>query len=341
MKKSQHKRILLPAFLFFAIIPIAMFMAASFGAVQVSPADCFLLILNKLGIGPAPEVSPNVNYIFFQLRLPRVIMAVLGGAALAVCGCVFQSIFRNPICDPYILGISSGASLGAAVAFVLGWNVFVFGVTLSALVTALLTLALIFAITRGQHRSTYSLLLVGVALNFFLSAVITLIMVLHQESMHKIMFWTMGSLANAGWSEVMIVALGFITIIFALFYISKDLNLIQLGEETAKTLGVNTRRVTMLALALSSLLIAIVVSFCGVIGFVGLVIPHIVRLLVGSDCRRMMLYSLFAGAVFLLLADTIARTIALPSGLPVGSITAIVGGPYFIFLLLRGKREYL
>ena len=337
MKKSQYKRILLPAFLFFAVIPIAMFIAASIGAVQVSPADCFLLILNKLGIGPAPEVSPNINYIFFQLRLPRVIMAVLGGAALAVCGCVFQSIFRNPICDPYILGISSGASLGAAMAFVLGWNVFVFGVTLSALVTALLTLAVIFAITRGRRRTTYSLLLVGVALNFFLSAVITLIMVMHQESMHKIMFWTMGSLANAGWSEVMIVALGFITIIFALFYISKDLNLIQLGEETAKTLGVNTRRTTMLALALSSLLIAVVVSFCGVIGFVGLVIPHIVRLLVGADCRKMMLYSLLAGAVFLLIADTLARTIALPSELPVGSITAIIGGPYFIFLLLRER----
>ena len=140
---------------------------------------------------------------------------------------------------------------------------------------------------------------------------------------------------------MLIVSSGFVVVLFLLFYFSKDLNLLQLGDETAKSLGVDTQRVTLIALTLASLLIALVVSFCGVIGFVGLVVPHIVRLVVGAGCRKMMFWSLFVGALFLLLADTIARTVAIPAELPVGSVTALIGGPYFIFLLLNNKRGNL
>ena len=249
---------------------------------------------------------------------------------------MFQSIFRNPICDPYILGISSGASLGAAIAIIIGWDAFVFGITLPALATAILTLLLIMGIARlrGRH-STQTLLLTGIALNFFISAVITMLMVLNQKEMHQIFFWTMGSVATVSWREIACLLPVMAVVILLLYWHAKDLNILQLGTETAQSLGVDARRVTYVTLIASSVLIAVVVSFCGVIGFIGLIVPHIARLIFGSDNRHLFTYSLFFGAFFLLIADTLARTLAAPSELPVGSITALAGAPYFIYLLLR------
>ena len=265
-------------------------------------------------------------------------MSVLAGASLAICGGVFQSIFRNPVCDPYILGISSGASLGAAIAFILGWDALVFGITLPALVTALLTLLLILGIARlkGKHN-TNTLLLIGIALNFFISAVITLLVVVNQKEMHKIYFWTMGSLTHVGWLEIVWLIPVMVVCIGILFYYSKALNIMQVGEETAQTMGIDTRRTTYAVLITSSVLISVVVSFCGSIGFIGLIMPHVARLLFGSNNRRLFTYSLFFGAFFLLVADTLARTIAAPAELPVGSITALAGAPYFIYLVLRKR----
>ena len=263
-------------------------------------------------------------------------MSLLAGASLGICGCVFQSIFRNPICDPYILGISSGASLGAAIAIIIGWDAFVFGITLPALATAILTLLLIMGIARlrGRHN-TQTLLLTGIALNFFISAVITMLMVLNQKEMHQIFFWTMGSVATVSWREIACLLPVMAVVILLLYWHAKDLNILQLGTETAQSLGVDARRVTYVTLIASSVLIAMVVSFCGVIGFIGLIVPHIARLIFGSDNRHLFTYSLFFGAFFLLIADTLARTLAAPSELPVGSITALAGAPYFIYLLLR------
>ncbi len=338
MKKKS--RILIPI-LFLCIIFILILIAISIGVAQVSYKEIGTIILAKLGIGNSDFISTNNQFIVWELRLPRVLVSVLAGASLAICGAVFQSIFRNPICDPYILGISSGASLGAAVAFILGWDIFFLGISFPALISALLTLLIIIFIAKISHQqSTYTLLLTGIAINFLISAIITFIMVIYQQSMQKIIFWTMGSFSAIGWNDLLLLFPFMIIIIFFLFFYAKDLNIIQLGSDLAKSLGVDTEKTTLITLILASLLIAVIVSLCGVIGFVGLIVPHIARILVGNNTRSVFVYSLFIGAIFMLIADTIARTVAIPSELPVGSITALIGAPYFIFLLLRKKNIY-
>ncbi len=319
-----------------AVIVAGILIAASIGVIQIPFSNVIKIILAQLGLADGEGLAHTEMVTIWELRLPRILMSLTAGASLAICGAVFQSIFRNPICDPYILGISSGASLGAATAFILGWDTFLFGITLPALATALLTLLVIMGIARlSRQKTTHTLLLTGIAINFLISAVITLLMVVNQKEMHKIIFWTMGSCAGTTWNDILFLLPFLIIIAIVLLYYAKDLNIMQLGTDTAQTLGVNVRAVTYITLITSSLLIAVVVAICGVIGFIGLIIPHAVRLMVGSDNRRVFSYSLLLGALFLLIADTLARTIAVPAELPVGSITAIAGAPYFIFLLLK------
>ena len=333
MRKTS--RILFPL-LSIAVIVVGILIAASIGVVKIPFPNILKIIFAQLGLADGTGLAHTEVVTIWELRLPRILMSLTAGAALAICGAVFQSIFRNPICDPYILGISSGASLGAATAFILGWDAFLFGITLPALVTALLTLLVIMGIARLSHqRTTHTLLLTGIAINFLISAVITLLIVVNQKEMHKIIFWTMGSCAGTTWNDILFLLPFLIVIAIVLLYYAKDLNIMQLGTDTAQTLGVNVKAVTYVTLIASSLLIAVVVAICGVIGFIGLIIPHAVRLMVGSDNRRVFGYSLLLGALFLLIADTLARTIAIPAELPVGSITAIAGAPYFIFLLLK------
>jgi iron complex transport system permease protein len=334
--RRDGSHIFLP-FLLGALLLLAAGSCIFIGAVHIPAKAVIAGFLQKAGIQSAAVADQSFyDTILWQLRLPRIVVSLLAGASLALCGCVFQSIFRNPVCDPYMLGISSGASLGAAVAFLLGLDTLVFGVTLPALATALLTLFLIMGISAMQRRqSTQTLLLIGIALNFLISAVITLLMVINRQEMQKIFFWTMGSVASATWTDAICICITLTLVALVLFYYAKDLNIIQLESDAARTLGVDTQRATHVTLIAASVLTAVVVSFCGVIGFIGLIVPHITRLIFGSDNRRLFTYSLFFGAFFLLIADTLARTLAAPSELPVGSITALAGAPYFIFLLLR------
>lgn len=320
------------------ILLFCMLLAAGIGVIPVPVKVVLQSLGQKIGLFQDIQIADYYNVTLWQLRIPRIVMSVLAGAALAICGGVFQSIFRNPVCDPYILGISSGASLGAAIAFILGWDAVLFGITLPALITALLTLFMILGIARlkGKHN-TNTLLLIGIALNFFISAMITLMIVMNQKEMHKIYFWTMGSLTHVSWFEIAWLVPTMIICISILFYCSKYLNIMQVGSETAHTLGIDTRKTTYIVLITSSVLISVVVAFCGSIGFIGLIMPHVARLLVGSNNRRLFTYSLFFGAFFLLIADTLARTIAAPAELPVGSITALAGAPYFIYLVLRKR----
>jgi len=321
-----------------AVLLIAMLVAAGIGVIPIPVKVVLQSIGQKIGLFRDIQISDYHQITLWQLRLPRIVMSVLAGASLAVCGGVFQSVFRNPVCDPYILGVSSGASIGAAVAFILGWDTVVFGVTLPALVTALLTLLIILGIARikGKHN-TNTLLLIGIALNFLISALITLLVVVNQKEMQKIYFWTMGSLTHVSWVEIAWLIPIMAVCISILFYHAKALNIMQVGTETAQTLGIDTQRTTYIVLITSSVLISVVVSFCGSIGFIGLIMPHVARILFGSNNRRLFTYSLFFGAFFLLVADTLARTIAAPAELPVGSITALAGAPYFIYLVLRKK----
>ena len=276
--------------------------------------------------------------IFWRLRLPRVLMSVLVGAVLSVCGAAYQSIFRNPLTDPYVLGVSSGASLGAAVAILLGLEAWLLGVGACALATGLLTIVVIYRIASiGNRMHTTTLLLTGVCLTFLISALVSFLMVLHQDKMDSIIFWTMGSFASATWMDVVLVAPVVLVGTGVVLYHCRDLNLLLAGSEAARSMGVEVERVKKTLLLVTTLMVAFCVSASGVIGFVGLVVPHCVRLLFGPDNRRVVPYSILAGALFLLLCDTLARTVLMPAELPVGSLTAMVGAPLFIYLLYSRK----
>lgn len=278
--------------------------------------------------------------IFWNLRMPRIVLSVLAGTALSVCGACYQSVFRNPLTDPYVLGISSGASLGAAIAILCGLEAYLWGIGGCALATALLTVLLIYkAASIGNRMHTSTLLLTGVCLTFLTTAAISFLMVLHQDKMDSIIFWTMGSFASASWLDVALVAPVTLAGVFVALYYSRDLNLLLAGSETAQSLGVEVEKVKRRLLFFSTLMVAFAVATCGVIGFVGLVVPHCVRLVTGPDNRKVVPYSIFVGGLFALLCDTMARTLFMPNELPVGSLTALVGAPLFIYLLYKNKKR--
>jgi iron complex transport system permease protein len=234
------------------------------------------------------------------------------------------------------LGISSGASIGAALAFILGLDFYLFGVTSFALITAFLTLLLMFGIMRFSNaKSSYIMLLAGISLNFLMASVLTLLIVLNHQEMQKIIFWTMGSFATVSYPDLLFFIPLFIVCTFFTFLFSKDLNIMQLGDAQAQSLGVNTQRLTYLMLLISSILIAATVSICGVIGFIGLIVPHLARIIWGNKTKHLFIFSILLGSIFMLTADTLARILVPNSDLPVGSITALIGAPYFIFMLVR------
>lgn len=282
-----------------------------------------------------------LSQLLWNLRMPRIVLAAVAGASLSVCGAAYQSIFRNPLTDPYVLGISSGASLGAAIAILLGMHAYLWGVGSFALATALITVWGIYRIASiGNRMHTTTLLLTGVCITFLITALISFLMVLHQDKMDSIIFWTMGSFASASWVDVAIVTPVAFTGILVVLYYCKDLNLLLAGSETAQSLGVEVEKVKRRLLFFTTLVVAFVVSSCGVIGFVGLVVPHCVRLVTGPDNRKVVPYSIFVGAIFLLVCDTLSRTLLQPAELPVGSFTALVGAPLFIYLLYKMKKSY-
>ena len=281
------------------------------------------------------------SQIFWQLRLPRVLMSVLVGAVLSVCGAAYQSIFRNPLTDPYVLGVSSGASLGAAVAILLGLEAFLWGVGGMALAAALATVWLIYRIASiGNRMHTTTLLLTGVCLTLLISALISFLMVLNKEKMDSIIFWTMGSFGSSSWTDVAVMAPVAVAGMGVVLWYSRDLNLLLAGSEAAKSMGCEVEKVKRVLLLATTLMVAFAVSSCGVIGFVGLIVPHAVRLVAGADNRRVVPYSMLCGALFVLVCDTLARYLLRPSELPVGSLTSMVGAPMFIYLLYRNKKGY-
>lgn len=281
--------------------------------------------------------------IVLNLRLPRIILAALIGMGLSMVGAAFQAIFKNPMADPYVLGVSSGAAVGATTAIVLGLNTVFLGIgiiTISAFIGSLITTFVVYNIARiGNKIPTVTLLLSGVAVSFFLSSIISLLMVFNRDDLAKIIFWTMGSVSTATWQQV-ITLMPFITICFILMIAySKDLNIMLMGDETAKSLGVEVEKVKRLILILSSIVIAVCVSVSGVIGFVGLIIPHIVRMIFGSNHKVLIPFSLIFGALFMIIADTFSRTLAAPAEIPIGAITSLIGAPYFIYLLMKLKKK--
>lgn len=280
------------------------------------------------------------KYILYHIRIPRVLMCVVAGACLSVCGASYQAVFRNPLADPYILGVSSGASLGASLAIVLGLDKLIIGVPIMAFVFALITVFLIMKLSKvGNRTHTTTLILAGVSFNFLFSAIISIIMFIDREDMHKIYFWTMGSLSGVKYSDVVIVGIFSLLGLVVLLLFAKRMNALLLGDMSAQSIGINVEKTRKTILITSTLMTSAVVSYCGVIGFIGLVVPHIVRLIIGADNRKIIPFSLLGGVVFMLSADIIARNIISPNELPIGTITSAIGSPFFIYLLYNAKRK--
>jgi iron complex transport system permease protein len=282
-------------------------------------------------------LSPSEKTIIFSIRLPRIIFACIVGASLSTAGVVFQALLRNPLADPYILGISGGSAVGAILGIILGAGAIPFGIPGLAFLGAVLTVILVFGIAKtGKELQSNTLLLAGVIVNaFFSAAIMFLISTSRNADLHNIMFWLMGNLSLAAGREIILTALFLIAGFITIYIHSRSLNLIVTGEETAIQLGVNVEGTKKILFLASSLVVGVAVSVSGIIGFVGLIIPHIVRMLLGPDHRLLLPASLLFGASFLVIADTIARTIIPSTELPVGVITAFCGAPYFIYLLRR------
>jgi iron complex transport system permease protein len=281
---------------------------------------------------------PNTfKTIVLDIRLPRVLLAALVGCSLAVSGTVMQGIFRNPMADPYIIGLSSGAALGAASSILLSAGFY--PLPLMAFLGGTLTIFLVYFLSRsGGGVRVETMLLSGIAVSSFLSAIISLLMYLTAQYTHLLVFWLLGSLSMASWKVISIafpiIALGSLCIQF----FARDLNAMLLGEEHAISLGINVEVVKKTLLILSSLVTGTAVAFSGTIGFVGLIIPHLMRLLLGPNHSLLLPASTLMGGIFLILADMVARTLIYPSSLPVGVVTALCGAPFFLYLLHRRRR---
>ena len=307
----------------------------NFGVVSIHPKDILFTLWNS-------SQDKTKGLIVWQLRAPRIIMATLTGAALSTVGGAFQGILRNPLADPYILGVSAGAALGACIGIALqhttGYYLASY-LPLFAFLGAMFSLYLVYRSSKISFSvNSTGLLLAGVAITFLFSALITVLLALSKRELHSMIFWIMGDLSTANWEKISIISLPLIIGCLLLFFSSLDLNALSLGEEEALHLGINTGKLRIRIFLISSIIIATVVSFTGIIGFVGLIIPHIARLLIGPDHRIMLPTSAFLGAIFLILCDALARTIIAPSEIPIGAITALVGAPLFIYLLRRRNK---
>jgi iron complex transport system permease protein len=272
--------------------------------------------------------------IILRIRLPRIILAGLAGFSLALGGVVFQALLRNPLADPFILGVSSGSAFGAIIGILLGFT-FSAGIPLMSFAGALLTVYLVLALgTRRMGMESSTILLTGVILNAFFTAVIMFFISIATDSrLHTMLFWLYGDLSQTRYASLIILTPALIVTSVILFSFSKELNLITTGEEIALQLGVDVEKAKKTCLVLVSLMIGLVVSFSGLIGFVGLIVPHLARMAFGSDHRLLLPVASLGGATFLIAADTLARLLISPSELPVGVITAFMGAPFFLYLL--------
>lgn len=288
------------------------------------------------------HTNDGIWQVITQIRLPRVVMAILAGTALSASGGAFQSVFRNPMSDPYVLGISSGASVGATIAIVLGLQSGLIGIPVFAFLGACLSLIVVYWLAFSLRQSEQNtLLLAGIAMSFMLGAIVSLLLVIHRDKMESIIFWTLGGFNAISWQQIWIVFPVVVFSLIMLFKYSKDLNLLAMGNETAHSLGINVKRKVAIILLISALCVSIVVAYSGVIGFVGLIVPHMVRFTVGADNRKLLPLAALWGGIFLIIADTLARTVVQPGELPVGSITALFGAPYFFFILIKKSRSHV
>jgi len=327
------RRLLVVSFVLITLLFVAMVMGVLTGSTKSGVIEA---IQSLLGAG---EPDSMLHTIILRIRLPRVILATVVGAALSLGGLVFQALLRNPLAEPYILGISSGSGIGAIIGILMGFSRFP-GVGLMAFAGSIATLLLLLIMSSGQTMlKKNSLLLSGVMVNAFCGALIMFLISITQDfRLHNIIFWLMGDLSMPNMGQVGILTVILLPCFVLLFWFSNSMNLMLMGKEMAQTMGINTKVVTVILLVTTSLMVSATVSYCGPVGFVGLVMPHLMRLMFGPDHRVLVPACIFGGGTYMVLCDLMARTLPEQGEMPAGVITAIIGAPLFIILLKRSGR---
>ena len=340
--RSKEISVALVMLLLAVLLVLAFLWALSIGTVKLSFMQIYEGIVNQFTSGMAIETAGQgpVHDIIWLLRLPRLVLAALVGMGLSVCGVIMQAVVKNPLADPYILGISSGASLGATAAILLGIGVALGEnfVGIAAFIGAFaMSLGVLFISNLGGRSNSIKLLLGGMALSAVCGAFSSFIVYFanNKEGMQSIAYWMMGSFAGAKWENLMIIAPIIILAVLFLWTQSRMLNLMLLGDESALTLGTDLHIYRQIYLLVSSLIVGFVVYSAGMIGFVGLVVPHVIRMLVGTDHKKLIPVSALTGAVFLVIADGLCRVIIPRTELPIGILISIIGAPCFVYLMIK------
>jgi iron complex transport system permease protein len=323
----------------------ALLVAISLGTVAVPFDQVARMLLSLIpGADAPPTWTEQMEAIVLSIRLPRVVTAMTVGGALALAGTLFQGLLRNPMADPYIIGTSGGAALGATIALLIPAQVLPLGfvpVPVAAFVGSLAAVLAVYAVARvGPRAPITTLLLAGFALSSLMAAAMSFLMLFSGETMRRVVLWTMGGMSSTGWTQLAVVvpliALGGL----AAYLMARDLNAFLLGEDQAAHLGIDVERRKLVLLMVGSLLTGAAVSVSGLVGFVGLVVPHVARLVFGPDHRQLIPTAALLGSIFLVVADLAARLVMAPAEVPVGIVTAVIGAPFFIYMLRRSKKAY-
>ncbi len=312
----------------------------AYGPVPMAISDVWNSVLNIIKNGP----QTSSERIIYHLRMPRVLGAFVVGMGLAVAGAVFQAVIRNPLVDPYITGVSSGAGFGAVIALTTvtivssTWSLFT--IPIAAFIGGLLAFFLTFMIAEGSGGRAINYVLGGVIVGMGFGALTTIIMMLSEDKIHQILFFLFGSFTNMSWENIWIISFPIIILSIIICFYARELNVILLGEEQAQQLGINVRKFNIFMLVMASLLTALCVAFVGIIGFIGLIVPHTARMIVGGDHRLLLPASMIIGAILMSIADLIAKMAYVPIELPVGAIMTLIGVPFFAYLLIRRGKGY-
>lgn len=316
-------------------------LSLGYGTTRIPFTQCYELIWDHIQ-GNVTDDTKLYDWIVVDERLPRVLTALITGAGLAVAGCVMQSVLKNPLADPYTTGISSGAGFGATLAVVMGVSVVGgdFSIIVNAFVFSLIPMATIIAISKYKKADPTTMIMAGIAVMFIFNAFTTLMKLnADPDSLEQIYRWSVGTVSDTKWSEIPLMIVVVIAGVVGTQFASKKLNILATGDDSAKAMGIDVENMRIILLLLVSVMVAAVVSFTGLIGFVGLVAPHVCRIFVGADNRYLILSSAMFGAVLLEVADFVGRTIISPAELQVGVVTAFIGGPMFLYLILKQKKS--
>lgn len=337
---TLKRRGLVPLYLLITIFILLFILLISIniGNVDISIRETIDVIKHKI-FSNEIDINKSKVFIIWNIRFPRILLATLVGGSLSLAGVALQAVFKNPMAEPYVTGTSAGASFGAAIAIVFFKNSNI-SITIISFLTSITATFLIYNLAKQKGRiSIVNLLLAGVVLSSLLSSFVSLLMIFNQDDLINIITYTMGSFGGANWNELKIISFVLIIAFISLFSLYRELNILSFGDDSANSMGVEVEKVKRYVLIIASLLTATSVSFAGIIGFVGLIVPHFFRLLIGSNHKYLIPISFFGGGLFMLVCDNIARSLLESSEIPVGIITAIIGAPLFLYLLNKSKRS--